>query len=197
MSSLLDQYYEQIQGINRQRQMTGNEKYKQGALGELTQGYLEAQFNKQDANKRLALQEQQQAWAQNMQQQQLDNAKSQQTLGLIGSAAGGAAQLYQMNKYLNKIPDSGQAVGQALGSVPSSMSWGNGTGQALQYGSPAYLALESGQALYDSAPLVYGSPEYLAEAAKWGVEPVGEAGGLLSGLGDTLGGVFDWLTSWF
>jgi len=183
MASLLDQYYEQIQGLNRQRQMTGNQAFNRGAMGEITQGYLDTQYNKEDQRRRTAMAEEAQAFNQANTLQNREDAKSAQTTSLISSAVGGAAQLGTQLYGVNRLT-GGQRT-PAVNRV--------NTTSLTNAVSPAVLGTgDYADFLYDPAPLTYGSAEYATEAARWGVEESGS-------LADTsfLDDVFSWFGSWF
>ena len=125
-SSNMDEYYKQLQTLNQQRGMTGNQALGRGMDASLAEGYMDAEMKNKQAQqqlglqkKQLSLQQQGQAFNQNYNMQQMENQKQGQTNALIGSAIGGIANLgmqaYGMNKQSDMI---NQIYGQKQPQVP-------------------------------------------------------------------------------
>ena len=166
--SAIDDYYKQLQALNEQRRMTGNATLNRGMDAALAEGYMDAQYNQQNKQQALNLQrrsQQQQAYNQNAIREQ---AKESQKLGLVTGAVGGVTQLGTQLYGLNKMfPGK-----QALDVKPMSQSWNSELVNATSTGLTG--PTEYADFLTDASPLKYGSPEYLAEAAKWDIEPIAD-----------------------
>lgn len=142
---MLEDYYRQLQTLNRQRGLTGNQAYNRGMDTSLYAGYFDTEMKNKRANEALQLQKESQAFQQDYQNralaqntdyqnraltqsgtqfqqslaqkdsqfgQQMSTSKDTATTNLIGQAIGGIANLYTMNKYLDKLPNKGAATSE-------------------------------------------------------------------------------------
>ena len=171
MADLLSDYYKKLQTVNQQRGMTGNQNYNQGIDASLAEGYFDSvQKNKQNqeelALRKEALSSQQQnqagyldlarqnrdsqrqdsLWQQAYSRDALNNQKSNATTSLIGQTVSGAANLYNMSKYIDKLgnkttPDMTTApayTGEVSGIVQPADSLNSFTGSTPAFDSNAF-----------------------------------------------------------
>ena len=116
MGNVLQDYFDRLTAVNRQRGMTGNMQYGRGLDASLAEGYFDAAQKNKNASQDLALRQQalndqrvyqqgalaNQASSTDMYRQALGNQNTWQTvtaLGQLGAAAGG---FYQKQQALNQ-----------------------------------------------------------------------------------------------
>lgn len=160
MANVLQDYFQRMNALNRQRGMTGNMQYAKALDGSIAEGY----FDSYQKNK---------AQSQSLANQQKQLAISQQQADTARYSVDSQNALYSKALNQNNLLGWGGLAAQALGTgvklylgqeqTPTISMNQN----ALQYGSPEYTTAAKDLGM---APLEYGSPEYNAEAAKWGVE---------------------------
>lgn len=164
MANVLQDYFQRMNALNRQRGMTGNMQYGKALDGSLAEGYFDSYQKNKATSQTLANQQKQLA----ISQQQADTARY---------SVDSQNALYNKALNQNNLLGWGQLGMQALG-AGTKLYLGRDTQpanaiemnpSALQYGSPEYNAAAGDLGM---TPLQYGSPEYNAEAAKWGVEDV-------------------------
>ena len=175
MADFLGDYYKQLETLNQQRGMTGNQALNRGVDASLAEGYLDTQNTNRQKEEQLNLQKGDQA----LRQDAADTAKSGQTNALIGQAVGGAANLgmqaYQISKksdWMGKL-----AGGQDAGGYGSSAPQINIGQPGQSFNSTELDYINKGTEFNEAAPSTWVS--------------------FSQGAGDMYKGVTDWFSNLF